>query len=58
MTDHEKPYSIGPADRENPPGWKETGKSEHFARIKEGWTDAHPLSLRTKLIQAAEGKTS
>ena len=58
MTNHDKPYSIGPADRENPPGWKEAGESEHLAWIKEIWTDAHPLSLRTESIQAAKGKTS
>jgi len=42
-------YSIWPADRENPLGWKEAGKSgpkqECLSYIKEVWTDMRPLSL-------------
>jgi non-ribosomal peptide synthetase component F len=45
-------YSIWPADRENPLGWREAQKSgskaECIAYIKEVWTDMKPLSLRQK----------
>jgi MbtH protein len=47
---HEEQYSIWPADRENPLGWSDVGKSgtkaECLAFIKEVWTDMRPLSLR------------
>jgi MbtH protein len=44
---HEEQYSIWPADRENPLGWRDAGKSgsktECLAYIKEVWTDMRPL---------------
>ena len=47
---HEEQYSIWPADRENPLGWSDAGKSgtkaECLAFVKEVWTDMRPLSLR------------
>ena len=47
----EEQYSIWPADRENPLGWRDEGfsgsKEECLARIAEVWTDMRPLSLRT-----------
>jgi len=50
VANHEEQYSIWPADRENPPGWKDVGKSgnktECLAYIKQFWTDMTPLSLR------------
>jgi len=50
VVNHEEQYSICPAERENPLGWRETGKSgsnaECLAYIKEVWTDMRPLSLR------------
>lgn len=53
VVNHEEQYSIWPADRENPPGWKDAGnsgpKSECLAYIKEVWTDMRPLSLRKKM---------
>lgn len=53
----EEQYSIWPADRENPPGWREVGKSgpkeECLAYIKELWTDMRPLSLRKKMEAAS-----
>jgi MbtH protein len=56
VMNHEEQYSIWPADRENPLGWKEVGKvglkAECLAYIKEVWTDMRPLSLRKKMEQA------
>jgi MbtH protein len=53
VVNHEEQYSIWPADRENPLGWKDVGKSgpkaECLAYIKEVWTDMRPLSLRKKM---------
>jgi len=50
VLNQEEQYSIWPADRENPLGWSDTGKSgtkaECLAFIKEVWTDMMPLSLR------------
>ena len=49
----EEQYSIWPADRENPLGWNDVGKSgtkaEVLAYIEEVWTDMRPLSLRKKM---------
>ena len=57
VVNHEEQYSIWPADRENPLGWKDvdkTGlKAECLAYIKEVWTDMRPLSLRKKMEEAA-----
>jgi MbtH protein len=56
VANHEEQYSIWPADRENPLGWQEVGKSgtkdECLAYIKEVWTDMRPLSLRKKMEEA------
>lgn len=44
---------IWPADRENPLGWTNAGKTgtkaECLAYIQEVWTDMRPLSLRKKM---------
>jgi MbtH protein len=52
VINHEEQYSIWPADREPPLGWKEVGqkglKAECLAYIKDVWTDMRPLSLRQK----------
>ncbi|MUG96472.1 MbtH family NRPS accessory protein [Scytonema sp. UIC 10036] len=57
VVNHEEQYSIWPADRENPLGWKDVGKSglkqECLDYIKEVWTDMRPLSLRKKMEEAA-----
>ena len=46
----EEQYSIWPADKELPPGWRRQGtrasKEQCLAVIKEVWTDMRPLSLR------------
>ena len=58
VVNHEEQYSIWPADRENPPGWKDTGKAgpkaECLEYIKEVWTDMRPLSLRKKMEEMAK----
>lgn len=52
MNDEEQ-YSIWPAERENPLGWNDAGKSgmkaECLAFIKEVWTDMRPLSVRRQI---------
>jgi MbtH protein len=53
VVNHEEQYSIWPADREIPLGWKAEGfkglKRECLAHIEEVWTDMRPLSLRKKM---------
>lgn len=52
VVNHEEQYSIWPASRDLPPGWKDAGKqgtrAEALAYIEEVWTDMRPLSLRRK----------
>ena len=58
VLNHEEQYSIWPASKQNPLGWKDAGKSgskpECLAYIKEVWTDMRPLSLRKKMEEAAK----
>jgi MbtH protein len=58
VVNHEEQYSIWPADRENPLGWKDTGKvgpkAECLEYINEVWTDMRPLSLRKKMEEMAK----
>jgi MbtH protein len=53
VVNDEEQYSIWPADRELPIGWRDTGKHglkpEVLAWIEEVWTDMRPLSLRGKM---------
>jgi MbtH protein len=62
VVNHEEQYSIWFADRENPLGWRDVGKSglkpECLAYIKEVWTDMRPLSLRKHMEEAAQQKLS
>ncbi|MDC0674556.1 MbtH family protein [Nannocystis radixulma] len=55
---HEEQYSIWPADREVPVGWRKAGKNgtkqECLAYIDQVWTDMRPLSLRLAMAKAAE----
>ena len=50
VVNHEEQYSIWFADRENPFGWRDVGKSglrsECLEYIKEVWVDMRTLSLR------------
>jgi MbtH protein len=52
----EEQYSIWPAERANPLGWRDGGttgtKAECLAFIKEVWTDMRPLSLRRQMDSA------
>lgn len=58
VVNHEEQYSIWPAHKELPLGWKDVGKSgpksECLAYIKEVWTDMRPLSLRKYMEEAAQ----
>ena len=53
VVNHEEQYSIWPAARDLPPGWKAVGKqglkADCLAYIKDVWTDMRPLSLRQKM---------
>jgi uncharacterized protein YbdZ (MbtH family) len=55
VLNHEEQYSIWPADREPPAGWRLEGtsglKAECLAHIDEVWTDMRPLSLRTFMAE-------
>jgi len=58
FVNHEEQYSIRPANREPPLGWKDVRKSgsklECLAYIKEVWTDMRPLSLRKQMQGSAD----
>ncbi|CAN5483145.1 MbtH family protein [soil metagenome] len=53
VLNHEEQYSIWPADRDIPAGWRKAGKqglkAECLTYINEVWTDMRPLSLRLKM---------
>ncbi len=55
VVNHEEQYSIWPADRLTPAGWREVGvsgtKEECLAYIREVWTDMRPLSVRKHMEQ-------
>jgi uncharacterized protein YbdZ (MbtH family) len=57
VVNHEEQYSIWPADRENPLGWRDVGKTgpkaECLAYIGAVWTDMRPLSLRKHMEEMA-----
>lgn len=59
IVNDEEQYSIWPADRELPLGWRSAGKSgtkqECLAYIQEVWTDMRPLSLRRKMEEMGLG---
>ena len=56
VMNQEEQYSIWPAEREMPLGWKAVGKTgskdECLAHIDEIWTDMRPLSLRRAMGEA------
>jgi MbtH protein len=55
VVNDEEQYSIWPAGREMPLGWREVGtagsKAHCLSYIDEVWTDMRPLSLRRKMEQ-------
>ena len=58
VVNHEGQYSIWPAERENPAGWRDAEKSGSKAEcldyINQVWTDMRPLTLR-KSMEKREG---
>lgn len=62
VMNHEEQYSIWPAHKENPLGWKDSGpqgsKEECLKYIEEVWTDMRPLSLRRAMEQSREADNS
>ncbi len=60
VVNHEEQYSIWPANREKPLGWRDAGKTgqkaDCLAFVKEVWTDMRPLSLRKQMEEAAKKK--
>jgi MbtH protein len=60
VINHEEQYSLWPAHRQNPAGWRDAGKSgtraECLAYIDEVWTDMRPLSLRRAMAEQAARK--
>jgi MbtH protein len=58
VINHEEQYSIWPAHRQNPLGWRDAGKSglkqECLSYIDEVWTDMRPLSLRQRMAAQAD----
>ena len=55
VVNDEEQYSIWPADRETPAGWRDVGKTgmkaECLEFIKEVWTDMRPKSLRDQMAK-------
>jgi len=53
VVNHEEQYSIWPAQRPVPNGWRTVGKTatkdECLQYIREVWTDMRPLSLRQSM---------
>jgi MbtH protein len=53
VLNEEQQYSIWPANKELPSGWKKVGKQAAreicLDYIKDVWTDMRPLSLRNPL---------
>lgn len=53
VVNHEEQYSIWPADRPNPLGWSDAGrtgtKQECLDFIATVWVDMRPLSLRKQM---------
>ena len=60
VMNHEEQYSIWPADRENPAGWTDAGKTgskaECLEYIQNVWIDMRPLSLRKKMEEAERAR--
>ncbi|GAA2264384.1 MbtH family NRPS accessory protein [Kitasatospora cystarginea] len=50
VVNDEEQYSIWPADRSNPAGWRDAGaygaREECLRWVDENWTDMRPLSVR------------
>ncbi|EIE99137.1 MbtH family protein [Saccharomonospora glauca] len=57
VVNDEEQYSIWPAERTVPAGWREVGftgvKADCLAHIEKVWTDMRPLSVRRQMDGAA-----
>jgi MbtH protein len=57
VVNHEQQYSIQPADRELPAGWRDAGvtgsRETCLAHVETVWTDMRPASLRDRMAQSA-----
>jgi MbtH protein len=55
VVNDEEQYSIWPADRDLPAGWRQDGftgtEEECLAHIDETWTDMRPASLRRWMLE-------
>ena len=53
VVNHEEQYSLWPAGKALPAGWRAAGKqgpkAECLAYIEQVWTDMRPLSLRKQM---------
>jgi len=53
VVNHEEQFSIWPAHKANPLGWRDAGKSgvkqDCLEYVKTVWTDMRPLSLRKRM---------
>jgi MbtH protein len=61
VVNHEEQYSIWPAEREIPQGWREAGKTgskqECLEFIETNWTDMRPLNLRNNIATPSSDMT-
>jgi MbtH protein len=57
VVNDEEQFSIWPADRDLPAGWRAEGtegtRADCLAHIGEVWTDMRPLSLRRRMAGTA-----
>ena len=62
VINHEEQYSLWPAGRENPRGWKDAGregtKKTCLVYIEEVWTDMRPLSMHRDMAAAIRRRSS
>ena len=53
VINHEEQYSLWPADRRTPVGWKDAGrkgsKKACLVYIEEVWTDMRPLAVHREM---------
>jgi MbtH protein len=58
----EEQYSVWPADRPCPPGWREAGftgsREDCLAHVDEVWTDMRPRSLREAMDQRMDQRAT
>lgn len=57
VINHEEQYSLLPADKRPPAGWKEVGRKgsrqQCLEYIEEVWTDMRPRNLRGRVEELA-----